>query len=179
MVQSTRPRGLIYAWRYLAGKTEGDLRKPSVCRVIADVLSGTCGIPLKSYLRLRSASSPRLIFQAGPVNSLKAHGGEEIPCDIPGCLAVSPCCLRLEAAIRALARTLYAHMYGCVCFFPPTAVSRFRELSLHFCRDLFRSVTCSFCSDTEAKSHDCTNQFENRYSKLTRHNSHAAHAVYK
>lgn len=178
------------------GKIEGVSQTERMSRDCGRVIGDErprARIPLKSYHRLRSApaSSPRLIFQAKPVNLLKAYDSGEILYDIPpaGYFIVSPRyllskqrSLRLRRALftrtrypaRSPTHTFYAHAHGCMYF--SWQLYAVRRVSLHFCHDLFRSVTCSFCSVT-VKSHDCTNQFENRYSKLTRHNSHAACAI--
>lgn len=83
----------------VGGKIEGVSQTERMSRdcgrIIGDERSAR--IPLKSYHRLQSApaSSPRLIFQAGPVNLLEAYDSGEILYDIPppGYFTVSPCYL--------------------------------------------------------------------------------------
>lgn len=83
----------------VGGKIEGVSQTKRMSRDCGRIIGDErpARIPLKSYHRLRSApaSSPRLIFQAGPVNLLKAYDSGEILYDIPppGYFTVSPCYL--------------------------------------------------------------------------------------
>lgn len=126
-------------------------------------------IPLKSYHRLQSAptSTPRLIFQAEPPPPRKFIKSVRRWRDPVRYFTVSPSCYLffiatiLKASLIAelfsrgqdLSRgapthKLCTHTRTAACVFPDSCTRGFGEVSLHFCHDLFRSVTCSFCSVT-------------------------------